>query len=487
MEIMENCLTSPAVLEKLDAKKSILNIKTSTTSSKDTSKEILNKFNEKASFESNEHLKSELKDIEALINDFSFEINNLEDKVKDYCINLRTEIQLETELLIQKIQDIGESMINQVYQYENECMLNLSNSEEPRFKKFCSEMKFFHSKWSKNLNNLDIDELEMKNGLKTALELKKQLNSEKELLTGYVFKNKHLRYFKNVNKLDNNLIGSIRIDNFLSIDFSNCSSYNLPDFRDVYEKKFQLDILENGKLVAFYSTKYNVIGQYLINTDYTIYKSKNLSLWTSYEFTMKAFKDNIVYSLYNKDSTSPFYLRVLNSELDKVCETRLPYVIKHISVSDTHIYCYLSDSSKSVLVYDWDLNNLKSIGNSSDLEHKFCFLNDVKFFESFDNKFYVLDEKCFGIYEKSCGAVLKQIQLPDENFFLDSNGNIMVVSVKDLKVWFLDLFKGSLSYEREIRNINENINFFYDKYEDKLIFYEMENFKIFNFFLKFKK
>ena len=35
---------------------------------------------------------------------FKFEIENSEDKMKSFCLNLRNEIQLETEVLIKKIQ-----------------------------------------------------------------------------------------------------------------------------------------------------------------------------------------------------------------------------------------------------------------------------------------------------------------------------------------------------------------------------------------------
>jgi hypothetical protein len=56
-------------------------------------------------------------------------IENSIDFVQEYCIDLRTEVQLKTEEAIQQINDISSEIIKEIYEYEKEIIeFNKSNS-----------------------------------------------------------------------------------------------------------------------------------------------------------------------------------------------------------------------------------------------------------------------------------------------------------------------------------------------------------------------
>ena len=165
--------------------------------------------------QSADNLKSSLKQIEASINEFKFEIENSEDKMKSFCLNLRNEIQLETEVLIKKIQDISESMIKEVQHFESDCLDYLNDTRLFRFKSFVGKLESFHLEWSKYLKNHEIKESETNKANQIATELKNELLNEKKYLNSFIFRNKNYRFTKNLKDIEKSIVGTIKFDDFL--------------------------------------------------------------------------------------------------------------------------------------------------------------------------------------------------------------------------------------------------------------------------------
>ena len=92
-------------------------------------------------------LKSNLNDIQKAINELSFGVDNGVDYIKEHCLNLRAEVQLVTETVINEVNEMSEKMINQINSYEQERIKKYNKSKENKvdFFKFVGNLKQFHN------------------------------------------------------------------------------------------------------------------------------------------------------------------------------------------------------------------------------------------------------------------------------------------------------------------------------------------------------
>ena len=88
-------------------------------------------------------LKSNLNDIQKAINELSFGVDNGVDYIKEHCLNLRAEVQLVTETVINEVNEMSEKMINQINIYEQERIKKYNESKENKvdFFKFVGNLK----------------------------------------------------------------------------------------------------------------------------------------------------------------------------------------------------------------------------------------------------------------------------------------------------------------------------------------------------------
>ena len=78
------------------------------------------------------NLRSNLNQIQNYLSQLSSDLNNGIDKIKDHCIELRREVQLKTEQKILEINQMNESLIQQIDNYEEECILNFTSKKESK-------------------------------------------------------------------------------------------------------------------------------------------------------------------------------------------------------------------------------------------------------------------------------------------------------------------------------------------------------------------
>ena len=75
-------------------------------------------------------LKNNLNKIQKEINELTFGINNGIDYIKEHCLNVRNEIQFATDTIFKEVNDLSESMIDQVKKYEQERIKDYRGSEK---------------------------------------------------------------------------------------------------------------------------------------------------------------------------------------------------------------------------------------------------------------------------------------------------------------------------------------------------------------------
>ncbi len=79
-----------------------------------------------------------------------FNLNNGTDKVKEHCLRLRNEVNLEAEVTIERIQDIRDALIEELNDYQVTCLSQIESDkiQKQQFQNFIDELKDFDKEWS---------------------------------------------------------------------------------------------------------------------------------------------------------------------------------------------------------------------------------------------------------------------------------------------------------------------------------------------------
>ena len=158
--------------------------------------------------ESADKLKKNLYKFQKKIDEFDFKLTKGIDSVKEHCLKLKNEINLEAEVAIKSIQYLREEMIGELNSYEANCVSNLELDKinQERFNGFLKTLKNFHQYWSLYLKKYQINETEMVDAINSFLEFEQKIEKEKRDLEVFLFNNKSINFNKNLIK---NYLGNL--------------------------------------------------------------------------------------------------------------------------------------------------------------------------------------------------------------------------------------------------------------------------------------
>jgi hypothetical protein len=178
------------------------------------SKKILNllafKPNEIPRTESVRTLQTTLNEIQNKINDFTNGLNSGIERIKEYCLNLKADVQLGTNLKIQRINELNEIYIREINSYEKECIDALERNKEDKeyFNRIINDTSLFKNDWSNQLKRFEISDATFFEANQYGLKLIKLLDNEKNRLDDYIFDGNRLRFESNKNKITSDILGS---------------------------------------------------------------------------------------------------------------------------------------------------------------------------------------------------------------------------------------------------------------------------------------
>lgn len=177
--------------------------------------------------ESIEKLESNLNIINKKIKEIKLASNNNgADFIQEYCIDLRTDVQLATELAIIQLNDFNDNFIRKINNYEKECISNLKEKQNDN-DTFLNELIKFSQNASDLLlsNNKRIDYLTLI--MKTNEKAQEFINNaeiQKLKLENLIFNGKKLIFERNETKLKDLQIGSFLCENLTTTHQNNISA-----------------------------------------------------------------------------------------------------------------------------------------------------------------------------------------------------------------------------------------------------------------------
>jgi hypothetical protein len=404
-----------------------------------------------------EHLRAKLEEMRTSCEGLDAILSKGCDQVKEHCIELRNQVQLETELFIEQVYALNKELIADIDNYERECVTLYEErigEIEASFAEHSNEMTEFHYDVSKYLNEFKIDEKKIENSLLAAHEFLLYLKHVEDQVKSLVFDGKHMNFNKNETAPEKSLLGSfdfrlpsLRRGNLKQIQFEKKA---VQDFKSGLNL-FKMDRHSN---VAFYidqNYKSNLVtfdnqGEIVDHLVDLFPDSETCAV------KIATMKDNFVVNVllnYNKPISSGFHYRdhvvpgladgandcvafLVDKNWDYVNHVALSaftFVLaaNHSSVMfvDVSYNCYIYDSSLSIA-------QGRSLGNIRDLVGQ--TISDVQMNDSnvfvlcVNRRLKVLDLKKFDLVaEVSVEADRMKLVSARYLALLDSNSRMLTI------------------------------------------------------------
>lgn len=166
-------------------------------------------------------LKQNLKAIQSQLNDLNYELNNRQAILQQHFASLRNEIQVSSENLIKNVNLNCDLLLNKIDDTEQHYMKVLQSKSSEFFESFAKdldEISTFHSKWNDYLEQTaQIDNNLIIQGNSSANYLRKILEKKRGQLNNFIFDNNIIKFKKSNSKINENLIGALKIRKALSL------------------------------------------------------------------------------------------------------------------------------------------------------------------------------------------------------------------------------------------------------------------------------
>ena len=426
--------------------------------------------------ESAEKLKTNLKKIQIQINELDLSSTNGEEIVKEDCLSLRNEVMLETELVIKKIQDLSEVLVNQICDFEIICISNIKPDQvkKEQFNGIINELKLFHKKWSDCLNQSRFKDSDINTANDLANDLENKFLKEKNILKELIYRNNFINFRKNKSLIDKNIIGKLEFRNFGKVDmkefeiiqfidiFPNfCTSYTIEDF----------DIFQDGKIAIAYPNINKIINLALIDKRKSICKSID----SGYKFgnspiRLKSFKDSLIFHYLNNAGCS--FLVIMNQYLEPIKSNLISHQVLSLDANETSIYCLASNDK--IMIFNHELVNIRTIGQCHYPLNPFHFTNTIVKMYYRNGNFFLLYQERIDIVNETSGIITKSISVKGDRIAFDSlNKSILVLSILSSIIYEYSL-DGVLTSKNEIQNPTKGLEFFIDEYNNILYLNRIE-------------
>ena len=423
-----------------------------------------------------EQFKSNLSKINSVLKMFKFQIENCEDQIKESCVKLRNEIQLETELLIKKVQDLSEVKIRQVDDYEQKCL----SIDKSKIKfGFIEEMEKFLASGKVHLEDRSKEDFEIQRSNELSETILSRIEEEKAKLDLLIFSGSVMEFRKSPNELNEEILGNFDFRKSIKSKFSSMKSQNVhvasifPNMND--EKSIKFEYIVNENFAAAFVDKDSRLNFVLLNKDLTIFQD-----WKSLDKTVKMFdyssnKNNIILCYVQGEHAYQDKIKLLIFDFEltvlKIKEFSMDiYFDQRLNVSsnDSNI-CLLfknrTDFSRPLKIFDMALNCIKEVGQS-DFPTGLYYLSNKSecSVHLIQSKMYVLNSRWLDVLNFETGKKIKSVYLNSKTDKIRT----------DLNRNFYFYFKPEFESDYEIESENESENESASKSENKIARYNRE-------------
>jgi hypothetical protein len=207
-------------------------------------------------------LTDKLADLKSKCEEFKFSLYNGVEQVREQCIQLRNQVHLETDILLEEVHKFNEDLIAEIDKYEQECVDSFNRTvskEDNEFDKFLVGLNKFHLDKTKYLAEFDVDEKVVEEALAKADVHLKQFKFVYRSLKKIQFNGKLAEYIKSQHKIERALLGTFV---FKSLNF---------DVSKLNQMKFNSNITKNyGSFMNLFVNEYALNYVFYIDSFQTL-------------------------------------------------------------------------------------------------------------------------------------------------------------------------------------------------------------------------
>ena len=386
-----------------------------------------------------------LNKIEKDIQEIEVKIASPEAKIREHCEKIRNQIDLNTEILIEKINNYRDQLITEINNYEQECIKSLKPIDKKDcFHKMIQENDIKLKEFYRYINKYKIDENKIKQMMLEAKIQEYQLKDNLKKINNKLFGESLISFEDLQRQIDSSIIGRFSYES-LKIES------DVIDIEKVINNKVEKTIqYKADKVVPLISDKYLVAsGNYLKIID----ESGQVFVEIRFDYDPICFSHNNLDSIFvlhhrnmwknssklkNQFNTLSIYDFNLNLKNEITPELSL----LTCSTNNQNIFVQL-EKSFVIQTYSWSLEKVNSFGQNFYVDKPYFFkdfvLKMVKNDKIYlgntntnENGHYVIRAVCL-----STGEVLNEYKLncTFDNFFIDALSRTVVVDNSSLKIY----------------------------------------------------
>jgi hypothetical protein len=442
-----------------------------------------------------EDMKSMLKEIR---NNTDKLINNKKNSIqtiRKHCDDVRNQVDLRTEMVIEEIKTYREELIKQVNEYEKECIekFELENGNKSELDTRINELNAFHSKWSEYLKKSKISDNELKKGKTEADEFVSKAKVGIKELEFKMFNEKCIDFVINPNEIDTRLLGFIKYWGIKS-DFETQQATLKKTLVDTNKLGTKVRTMVKMKCsfdgnfyLAYSDESFNEIYIAKINRNGGVEREKRISISKdshsynyfsvnveSFNFTLSNDYTFLFFSLYEKSGMN-FYLHRLTKTLDGSKVLNISHNIFLLKYYKEKLFAFsIKNEIFLIFVYNVDLSYNERFGQNDPLK-PFYFPQTISNFEINDDYFILLNESKIQLMNRIDGCIKKSIDIYSGEFlfynglsFLTFDNNKKVLSCYDLN---------GKALEYQLNNVPNNSKLI-DYHNTDLIFFNSKDYSL---------
>jgi hypothetical protein len=375
----------------------------------------------------------------------------IDKKASEHCTDLRREVDLSTDKLIESINAYETELLAQNDEYENNLISKneISDDYRMRLKKLIKETNELHSNSMDYLRQFELKDEDLLKASANLSRCQENLNHERGIFMNHIFGGHLLKFVENATQNNAKLIGTLEDDKSRQVYQEKINKLNIYDLEDklnyyhcespCHYHKISVQILEKENFCVAYCF-YEDFFVSMFNFGLNLLKTECFGEFIYDEYKMTKLKDSLILCLIDQDQCENRYdddkpekstIRKLDYEFDELDEIVVYHEIKAVEGFESHLYCLSSihKANEQVYVYDENLTQIKRIGQQEDLRKPFYIADSFKkirvcelYLVFLDGKQVVMVNRQNGLVEKSFNFDSFDLILKFDSFDFVFNG-----------------------------------------------------------------